>query len=176
MKIALSCGHTFLVNLIKASGVVLDFGVNNGWFSQWIAQHTQARIYGYEADPRLFIRLPAVDNATFLNVAVAADDGTLPFFLGDSMCSSCVYAQVAGKDGQISIPANCIETIMRRHGIQDIDLIKMDIEGAELPILKKLPAEIASHIKQVTVEFHEFINPADLPRMERTKQRENRSD
>lgn len=165
MKIANCCGHTFIESLIGASGVVLDLGVNKGNFSQWISRHTQARLYGYEADPRLFSNLPAVDHAIFQNIAVAEKDGTLPLFLGDSMCSSCVYSEVAGEKGQILVPANSLETIMQHHEIHTVDLIKMDIEGAELAILENLSAKTAARIKQITVEFHEFICSADLPRI-----------
>lgn len=171
MKLAYCCGHTFIQSLLDASSVVFDFGVNQGQFSQWIAQHTQAKIYGYEADPRLFSKLKAVNNAIFMNIAVAAKNGKLALFLGDSMCSSCVYEKVAGEDGIIEVSANSLETIMQDHGIQTVDLIKMDIEGAELGILENISAATAPQIKQITVEFHEFINPADLPRIKNIAKR-----
>jgi hypothetical protein len=43
---------------------------------------------------------------------------------------------------------------------QSIDILKIDIEGAELELIESLDAEDLNKIKQITVEYHDWLNPA----------------
>jgi hypothetical protein len=45
---------------------------------------------------------------------------------------------------------------MRRLGITRIDLLKLDIEGAEFDLIAATPNQILQRINQITVEFHDF--------------------
>jgi len=47
-----------------------------------------------------------------------------------------------------------INNIFKILGIDSIDFLKMDIEGAEVEILKTMSQEVASKIKQISVEIH----------------------
>jgi hypothetical protein len=51
-------------------------------------------------------------------------------------------------------------------GLTRIDLLKIDIEGAELDLLENIPYPVLREIRQICVEFHAFIRPHDLPRIE----------
>jgi FkbM family methyltransferase len=58
-----------------------------------------------------------------------------------------------GGTGDI-MPSTTIEQLMKRHGVKEVDLLKLDIEGFEYPVLldalyKMLP------IKQICVEIHQ---------------------
>jgi hypothetical protein len=52
-----------------------------------------------------------------------------------------------------------------------VDLIKMDIEGAELDVLESAPTELLQSIRQLTIEFHEFVYPQSRARIEALKKR-----
>jgi hypothetical protein len=43
---------------------------------------------------------------------------------------------------------------MREHGIDRIDLLKIDAEGAELPVLEGIDEDDWPRIRQVTLEAH----------------------
>jgi hypothetical protein len=45
---------------------------------------------------------------------------------------------------------------MRRLGITKIDLLKLDIEGAEFDLIAVTPNQILQRISQIAVEFHDF--------------------
>jgi hypothetical protein len=51
-------------------------------------------------------------------------------------------------------------------GLTRIDLLKIDIEGAELDLLENIPYPVLREIRQISVEFHAFIRPHDRPRIE----------
>jgi FkbM family methyltransferase len=68
------------------------------------------------------------------------------------------WFQHAGDENTIEVPCEDLATLMQKNGHQQIDLLKIDIEGAEYAVLdgilaKKLP------VKQVLVEFHHDILP-----------------
>ncbi len=46
---------------------------------------------------------------------------------------------------------------MRRLGLEKIDLLKIDIEGAEIALFDSTSNDVLSRIRQITVEFHDFI-------------------
>ena len=54
---------------------------------------------------------------------------------------------------------------MRAHRLEWIDLLKIDIEGAEIELLEGLDKETFARIGQMTVEFHDFLRPSDRPRV-----------
>ena len=54
---------------------------------------------------------------------------------------------------------------MRGHRLEWIDLLKIDIEGAEIELLEGLDKETFARIGEMTVEFHDFLRPSDRPRV-----------
>jgi hypothetical protein len=47
---------------------------------------------------------------------------------------------------------------MKENNIDYIDILKIDIEGSEYEILPSISDECYSKIRQITVEFHDFID------------------
>jgi hypothetical protein len=53
----------------------------------------------------------------------------------------------------------------------ELDLVKADIEGAELGLFAAMGAEDFARIRQLTVEFHDFLYPEVAPEVEAAKRR-----
>ena len=91
--------------------------------------------------------------------AVTAADGTLDFYprlRKDGTKSDVMFTMVPEPetvDDVIRVPAYSLATIVGKLGHERIDLMKMDIEGAEYEVLEGL---IASPVqpRQLLVEFH----------------------
>lgn len=91
--------------------------------------------------------------------AVTASDGSLTFYprlRRDGSKSAVMYTMVAEQEtveDAIEVPAYSLSTISEKLGHHQIDLMKMDIEGAEYEVLDGL---LASPVKptQLLVEFH----------------------
>jgi len=91
--------------------------------------------------------------------AVAAQDGELkmyPRVKKDGSKSAVMYSMIAedaSRDAAIAVPAFCLPSIQARLGQQNLDLLKMDIEGAEYDVLESL---LQSSVRplQLLVEFH----------------------
>jgi len=91
--------------------------------------------------------------------AVTATDGSLQFYprlKKDGTKSDVMFTMIPEeetKDDVIEVPAYSLATIVRKLGHDRIDVLKMDIEGAEYEVLDGL---LKSPVKptQLLVEFH----------------------
>jgi FkbM family methyltransferase len=91
--------------------------------------------------------------------AVTAEDGSLKFYprlKKDGTKSDVMFTMIPEeetKDDAIEVPAYSLSSISTRLGHDRIDVLKMDIEGAEYEVLEGL---LNSQIlpKQLLVEFH----------------------
>lgn len=170
MKIVNYLGHTFVPSFFSAGGIAIDCGSNHGGFARYLSDESELVVHSFEADPRLFARLPNLPRVHFCEFAVAGESGTIELGLGDEHCSSVVYRENAAQN-TVTVPAISLDEYCGKNAITGVDLIKMDIEGAELDVLESISERLLKQTKQITVEFHDFLNVADLPRIKRVVDR-----
>lgn len=164
MQIERICGHSFSKNLLGNPAVVLDCGANHGEFSKWISENWNAVVHGFEPDSRLFPELPSLPNTYFHHIAVSGTGDPLTLRLGESRCSSAYFSEKSRQES-ILVGSIKLDEFCRENSITLVDLIKLDVEGAELEILTNLPEKFLRNIRQITVEFHDFIQKSDEPRI-----------
>ena len=56
-----------------------------------------------------------------------------------------------------------MQKFFENHHIGIVDLVKIDIEGAELDILNQDTLHLLKKSKQISVEFHDFLCKEDIP-------------
>jgi FkbM family methyltransferase len=171
MKLARVCGHSFAPELIQKGGVVLDCGANKGEFSEWLTKYLPGtRVYTFEPDPRLFSALPESQDLRKVHMAVTGDGNDIDLWLGDERCSSAYYKEY---DGQQFVRARSttLDDFFFRERIERVDLIKLDIEGAELDVLTNVSEKCLSRVGQLTIEFHDFLRKSDEARIKECSSR-----
>jgi FkbM family methyltransferase len=157
--------HTFSPSLITGRPpTVIDCGANEGAFARWCAENLHARVLSYEADPAVAAALPAIPGVTFFNMAVAGLDGSVQVRSASGTCSSIRYHEQCAT-ATATVDAVSLRSILSRNGLEFVDLLKLDIEGAELDVLELATPETLSRFGQITCEFHDFIDARDLPRI-----------
>jgi len=62
---------------------------------------------------------------------------------------------VRTEDG-LSVPLRTLDDVLKEHGIEQIDLLKMNIEGAELSALHGMP-RLLRHVRQAVIACHDFL-------------------
>jgi FkbM family methyltransferase len=155
--------HTIALEpLLNRNPIVFDCGSNKGEFAIWAAEQLNATVYSYEADPELFRELPQVDRVHFFPCAVAGTEGTILLNQNDNSCSSTRFDEGGLTSKKVEVKAVTLEGERQRLGVQSIDLIKLDIEGAELEVLQNAPTELLGITSQITVEFHDFLDSSDV--------------
>lgn len=55
-----------------------------------------------------------------------------------------------------------LDHILKKDGIAQVDLLKVDVEGAELLVMKSISREAFSRIRQIVVEVHDIDNRTNL--------------
>jgi FkbM family methyltransferase len=160
MKVETYWGHTFLPDLMQQDGVVFDFGVYDGGFSKLVASRCK-RVIGFEPDPAWRERLPLPANVEVVHKALATRRGLIRLHLNREKCSSIHYSDADA--GAAEVEAITLADALALEPAARIELIKMDIEGEEVPVLRDAAPGLFERVAQLTVEFHDFLDPVSLP-------------
>ena len=161
MTVTVYWSHSFLSDLIRPDGLVFDFGFNDGGFTRLLAPKCK-RVIGFEPDPRWQNRQSLPDNAHLEQKALAARRGKLRLHVNKEwQCASLHYAE--SDANAVEVEAVTLEEALGLEPEGRIELIKMDIEGEEVAVLMGAPKELFSRVAQMTVEFHDFLDPASIP-------------
>jgi FkbM family methyltransferase len=143
----------------SSSPRILDCGANVGLASLFFHRlYPDARITAFEADPALFAILDtnlAANDANVVErrqVALWTSTGTLAFRSegSDSGMIGALPGAVAGRE--ITVPSLRLRDVLDEG---QVDLLKLDIEGAEGAVLAD--CEPALHrVKAIVMDLHEF--------------------
>ncbi|MBL8645136.1 MAG: FkbM family methyltransferase [Rhodospirillaceae bacterium] len=143
---------TFLAG--KPDAVLLDIGANIGTFAVPVAQATNCRVHAFEAQRIISQLLSAnlvmnrIDNAYVENVMLVAPGGAPERFLkavdytqagnfGAYSTDAKLFDARLGKKMQDSGKQERVKAVtLDSYGFENVALIKLDVEGAELDVLK----------------------------------------
>lgn len=145
----------------KEGLVILDIGANIGLFSLYAADSAN-RIVAIEPTPGtvdILTKLTAGnDKIKVLPVAVAGENGTVSFMLHNN--SSTNNSIVAGHEElgieRVTVPSKTLKTVLDEEGIEFVDFVKCDVEGAEtLIITEQTVSEVQTRIGSFFIEVHQ---------------------
>lgn len=106
--------------------------------------------------------------------AVGGDDGQARFFLPENPLhvSHTLVAPAHTHAGAIEVQVRRLSTIMRELGHATIDVLKMDIEGAEYDVLDDILGQQLP-VRQILVEFHHRFPSVGIDRTRQVVRRLN---
>jgi FkbM family methyltransferase len=155
---------------VPVDATIVDIGANVGFFSFLMAaKRKDARIYSYEPmenNLRLFLsnleRNPGIKNSIKAEqkAITGSEVKSIKLFFDDvhsNTVISSVYEDFS-KDNtrSIDIEAMSLAEIIRTNNLKVIDVLKLDCEGSEYPILYDSPASVWPLIKCLCIEVHEM--------------------
>jgi FkbM family methyltransferase len=127
----------------------MDVGANQGFFTILASQRLGKKdgVFAFEPSPREFARLKRniwlnrCANVTLENIAISSREGVTEFYmcLGNQGSFSSIRPQAADVTARrklIQVPVTTLDIYVRKKSIESIDLIKVDVEGGELEVLK----------------------------------------
>jgi len=152
-------GHHFYAPMLNRNSIVVDLGAHVGEFAQYVSASFGCRCYAVEASPELYARIPESPLIERLNYAIAEDEGPVVFELCENPEMNHVSAAlpVQSQGRRITVPGVNLESLLVQYKIGEIDLLKVDIEGSEIGMFDGLSDERLLMIRQITVEFHDFL-------------------
>ena len=149
---------TFCPGRISESSIVYSFGVGEEIsFDRELIHHFRATVHAFDPTPRsvAWVDTQALpDQFIFHSYGVAAQDGLRRFTppRNQGHVSHTLLERDSPWDA-IEVPVQRLPTIMRTLGHARIDLLKMDIEGAEYEVVTDL-LDSGIVVEQLLVEFH----------------------
>ena len=158
--------HSFFATLLARPAAIGDFGAHRGeFFAAFAAEYRDSRALLIEADPSMAESLKHIfgNEADVVHAAIVAKgkQGRVTFTRSIEPESSSVFKEWSAAHGiadQVSVPTLDFSEAVNRLGDR-IDLIKMDVEGAEIGILESASASDLTSCVQLTVEFHDKRAP-----------------
>lgn len=163
--------QAYLFDAQQGAPCIIDCGSNYGvsiiWFKSY---YPDAKITGIEADPKIFNLLSRnlarrnLADVKLLNRAVSSKPGHVSFHcLGAD--SGRIHAEqpdgIASGADIIKVRTISLDDLI---GEDDVDFLKIDIEGAELDVISG--STKLSRVKKMFIEYHSFIDtPQQLSRL-----------
>lgn len=152
----------FFRDCLKEGMTVVDIGANLGYFTVIAASRVGAsgKVFSYEPDPRNFdllktnISANGFENVTAFPIALSDRAGERKLFFGDNQCTHS-FGDKIGHGRFESVVTDTLDGSLKVSGRPKIDVIKMDIEGAEPVALEGMMETIARNQKLTMIfEFH----------------------
>jgi FkbM family methyltransferase len=159
--------HSFL-RILNETSTVVDLGMSDGDFARVMVSRFGCRVYGLEPEPSLFAALPDIDRVVKEQAAVSPTDEPVTLYMNTTQCASTLFDV---DDTSVTVAGTTLTSFLDRHAISTVDLLKMDIEGAEFDVLASTSDLDLLRIRQLTIEFHDFLDSSLLPRVRSTDQR-----
>jgi FkbM family methyltransferase len=153
-------GHSLYIPPLGSNSVIVDLGANRAGFALQMSGQFGGRYYLVEGNPDLQAGLRAQTPFRVLPYAVAPRDGPIRFNLAKNDEGSSILALPETSvydctlDRTLEVPGKRLESILAEVDEPHIDVLKVDIEGAEVEMLTSADAACLRAIGQITVEFH----------------------
>lgn len=161
---------------IQPGWQVMDVGAGVGDYTLFAAHagHT-VQVFAFEPFPGSFdllqenIRLNKVPNVQVFPHAVDAisGDALLDLSGGEPLQFQSRLEQGTISRKSLQVHVRSLESILLQLGLDAVDLLKLDCEGAEYSILMKSPPAVLARIKHIVMEYHDSVaryNHEDLAR------------
>ncbi len=154
--------HWFYAYQPREGDIIVDIGAGKGEDTATFSERVGAigRVLAVEAHPityrclRMFCELNRLRNVTALNYAVVDRAG--PVTIGSS---EAWQANRIGDGGGIVVPGITLDEIIESERIERIDLLKMNIEGAEGAAIAGMMRTLAI-TRAVCIACHDFLASA----------------
>lgn len=130
--------------LLKPDQTFIDIGGNKGDFSLLAAKITgsKGQVLTFEPEPENChwfnesIQLNQYSNIRLFDIALSDSNGKAQLFLGEkSGWHSLVSSQGKTDNSTIEVEKRTLDSILNESNIQKVDVIKIDVEGAEMEVL-----------------------------------------
>jgi len=149
-----------IASLLNEKSIIYSFGVGKDIsFDTSLIRLKDCKIYAYDPTPESIEWIQSENVPSkfiFHPYGISLKDGEIIFYKPkniDHISHSFVKSKYVDEKKYIRVKALSIATIMKENNHQEIDILKMDIEGSEYDILSYV-AENHLKFKQVLVEFH----------------------
>lgn len=162
-------------NEIK-EGIIVDLGANIGAATlMWACESEKITVHAYEPNPTTnqtlrenILANNLGERVSVYDDAVGRENGELQLRTDLPSMEVTSYVSVLSTKGtSTTVPMVDLNEVVRRAGLGDIALLKIDTEGAEADILEGASPSTLRSIKQIVLEYHDSLCPDAYKRCRR---------
>jgi FkbM family methyltransferase len=144
----------------------VDCGANVGRFSLEMISRFGCLCYAIEAAPDTFRKIPTTENLRRYNFALCATNKHITMSIDEDITRSTIKA--SSKQNKVAVQGRHLgEFFAHEVAGRVVDLVKMDIEGAEIEVIDSLDDDLIKRVGQWTIEFHDFMGMMSVSDVER---------
>jgi FkbM family methyltransferase len=150
---------SFCPDKINNNSIIYSFGVGTDIsFDEQIIQKFSAKVYAFDPTPKSIDWLKKQSlpqNFFFMPIGLAAYDGEAIFNLpnNDNYVSGSIFENQENNKNKIIVNVKRLQTIMQMLKHEHIDILKLDIEGAEYKAIDDI-LQSNIDISQILMEIH----------------------
>jgi FkbM family methyltransferase len=158
-------GHWLYIPIITSESQVVDGGANLGKFSSAIVTRFGCPCLAIEPVTDYYMKIENLKGLRKLNAALSGNDGKQSFWISEQLESSSLYEplQTKTENRKVEVESFTWSRLLNDLGLSKVDLLKLDIEGAEIELLQNMTDKQLTAIPQIIVEFHDFLYPEHVP-------------
>ncbi len=156
---------------ILPGDVVVDAGAHVGVFGRWALKQGAKSLIAIEPNPDNIICLErnfkdeiAEGRVTIVKAGIWDEKAQLELKIHDHITSRSTLMGMSGMSHSISVPVLPLDDVLAGLGVENVDFIKMDIEGAEQRALAGARRTIErSRPRMALCTYHEEDDPVAIP-------------
>src|SRR5574341_955113 len=146
---------------LKNQKVIFDLGANIGFFTLRAAMNvSDCRIFSFEPHPYVFRRLAKnvrtnnLNNVFAFQCAIGSESSSAKFKMESNTWMSRIIKNNESRNGDcVDVEVITLDDFIIKNQIDCIDLIKIDVEGAEYDVLLGA-AKSLDKIRTIVMEYH----------------------
>jgi FkbM family methyltransferase len=154
--------HNIVMKYLNADSKIIDLGANKGEFAKKIHALTKASVLCIEPFKQNYDLIPNLDRLIKINVAISDIPKKYYLILTSNTECNFITEQEPIAGDYCVVNSMTFQEIIEQKNINVINLLKIDIEGTEIKVLRSIPLPILANIHQITVEFHEFVKNIEM--------------
>ena len=157
------CSWVFCPDGLNANSIIYGGGVGRDiTFEHALVARFGSSVVLFDPSPTGLATMRRAENQIpqfkFHPAALSDRTGTLRLSAPKDADEGSWFTQTPGEEAVVEVPCVDLATLMRQNGHDHIDLLKIDIEGAEYGVLDDLLRRQVP-VRQVLVEFHHQMLP-----------------
>ncbi len=149
---------------LSPNPIVIDVGGFIGDFALYAVKRLNARqVIVCEPAPRNWaLLLKNISNNHYedrivpVNKAVTVNGESVMMNIDAPDEYQSMVSAHSGSEATTTVPGVSLSQLLREHYIEGVDLLKMDVEGAEYAILDGTPSDVFSRIRNIVFEYHDI--------------------
>ena len=149
-----------LLQQLRPGMTMFDVGANAGYFSLIAGEIVgrSGRVISLEPDPRVFevlrrnVEANEFGNATVVQAAAYNSCGQVSLGCAPASSWSGIYYERPTK--RIAVRAVTLDSLCDELGLDRVDFVKIDVEGAEQVVLEGMVKVLSQHRPQILLELH----------------------